>query len=562
MSVGVSVLLFFQHRGTKEKTEENTTEQAMGSVVSLASRAPGASHAMDAALADQADSAAFTVLPHLSRSPYLAAVPAQFVQRVSPVPVQAPRLMLFNDALADELEIDAVRAKTAAGAAVFSGNFVHHSWEPYAHAYSGHQFQQFSELGDGRVATLGALRGVEVQLKGSGRTRYSRGGDGRATLASVLREYVVSEAMHALGIRTTRGLACVDTGDYVARAAGQERGGVLTRTSPGFVRIGTFERLSRPRLLQVGIARRDGTFKPLLAQTSGKGAVHALADFVIAQHYPAHAKKTGAKKYIDFCLDVCTQYGALVAAWMCVGFVHGVMNTDNVLVSSVATIDYGPCAFLDEYDPTRVFSSIDRTGMYSFENQPNAGAWNCTRFLRALKGTAGAGQGSPGKGVDVGDLDEHACSEAFFIAYLDAWDRGMAAKIGITWASVADTDLVRELLRLMARSAADYTLTFRELADTGTLSAPVFRKWMDAWTRRVQQEKVELNDMKQRNPVYVPRNHIVNAAIHAATKRGDCTQLRKLVRCLANPFERCDDFAAFELGPTITERVAQTFCGT
>ena len=518
------------------------------------------SHASNLRSSQNADAAAFAVLPHLVRSRYLSAVPAKCVERVTPVPVPAPRLVLFNDALAEQLEIDAVRAKTTEGAAVFSGNAVHHSWEPYAHAYSGHQFRKFAELGDGRAVVLGTLCGVEVQLKGSGRTRYSRGGDGRATLASVYREYIVSEAMHALGIQTTRSLACVDTGDCVARGGARERGGVLTRTSPGCVRIGTFEHLSQRRSLLEELRDPELVrgFNGGRLQPWDQRAVQdlqALADFVIAENYSVHV---GPTKYRDFCLDVCAQYGALVAAWMCVGFVHGVMNTDNVLVSRVATLDYGPCAFLDEYDPQRVFSSIDRAGLYCFANQPAAGAWNCTRLLRALTRVESDEEAYAGS-VDVGHLTEGECTKAFDDAFLHAWERKMAAKIGIAWASPADTALVRELLRLMESVAADYTLTFRELADTQTLRAPVFQKWVGVWVRRVRGEQV---DMTQHNPVYIPRNHVVNAVIDDAVKRGDCTGLRKLVKCLANPYTRSAEFAKFELGPTTSQRVAKTFCGT
>jgi uncharacterized protein YdiU (UPF0061 family) len=481
-----------------------------------------------------------------------ARLPGRFFARVSPTPVRAPRLILVNASLAARLGLDPglLAGEEAVGA--LAGNRVPETAEPIATAYAGHQFGVFvPQLGDGRAILLGELvdrAGVrrDVQLKGSGRTPYSRGGDGRAALGPVLREYVVSEAMAALGIPTTRALAAVTTGEAVIRETVLP-GAVLTRVASGHVRVGTFQ------------------FFAVRGDVEG---LRLLADYVVARHYPEAA---GSGRPHRALLDAVVRAQAeLIAKWMLVGFVHGVMNTDNMSVAG-ETIDYGPCAFMDAYDPGAVFSAIDRYGRYAYARQPAIGEWNLARLAECLLPL-------------LSDDTEEAIAEAeqALKAYRPLYERaylgGLRQKLGLLTESEGDAELGRDLLAAMGETGADYTLTFRRLSDAasgqgdcagvrGLFANPsAYDEWEPRWRRRLEQEPAgaaaRRAAMLAVNAAYIPRNHRVEAVIRAAVDEGDFAPFRELVTVLSNPFESRPAFARYEDPPADHERVLQTFCGT
>ena len=368
-----------------------------------------------------------------------AALPERFFARIQPTPVAAPRLLKFNHALAEELGLDRGDLDAAALGLLYSGNAVPPDLTPLAMAYAGHQFGHFvPQLGDGRAILLGesidrAGQRRDIQLKGSGRTPYSRGGDGRAALGPVLREYLVSEAMHSLGIPTTRSLAAVATGEPVFREVPLP-GAILTRVASSLVRVGTFQYFA---------ARGD------------IDAVRQLADYVIERHYPQ--AKGDAQPYLALLRAVVRAQASLIARWMHVGFIHGVMNTDNMAVSG-ETIDFGPCAFMDSYDAAAVFSSIDEHGRYAYGNQPHAGAWNLARFAETLLSLIDP---QTDRAVELATEEVAAFSTHFAQAYLDGW----CGKLGLASREDGDSALARDLLDAMQRNQADFTLTFRRLCD-------------------------------------------------------------------------------------------------
>ncbi len=473
-----------------------------------------------------------------------ATLPARFYSPQSPAQVAAPRLIKFNGALAHELNLD-VNGTDAT--AIFSGNVVPEGAYPIAAAYAGHQFGGFSpQLGDGRAILLGDVidtAGVarDIQLKGSGRTAFSRGGDGRAALGPVLREYIISEVMHALGIPTTRALAAVLTGETVYR----ERplpGAVVTRVAASHVRVGTF---------QFFAARGD------------QEAVRILADYVIDRHYPQardQARDAG-RPYLALLEGVVARQARLVAQWMGVGFIHGVMNTDNMAVSG-ETIDYGPCAFMEAYDPAAVFSAIDEGGRYAYGNQPRMAQWNLARLAETLLAL-----------IDPDQARAVALASAAvngFSAQFDAHSlAGMRAKLGLVQAEEEDRALVAGLLRVMGQNGADFTLTFRRLADLadGSGEGPralfadpgAFDAWAEAWRARLDGAAPE---MRLVNPAYIPRNHQVEAVIAAAVEREDFAPFEALLEVLARPFEAQPGREAYEAPAREEERVLRTFCGT
>jgi uncharacterized protein YdiU (UPF0061 family) len=480
-------------------------------------------------------------------------LPAHFYARVDPTRVAAPRLIAFNTALAAELALDVQELDEETVAAVFSGNRVVPGSTPIAMAYAGHQFGQFvPQLGDGRAILLGEVRdraGVrrEIQLKGSGRTPYSRSGDGRAALGPVLREYLVSEAMHALGIPATRALAAVVTGEAVFREQGALPGAILTRVAASHVRVGTFQYFA---------ARGDTV------------AIKQLADYVLERLYPDAA--TAERPYIELLRAVVRAQARLIAAWMNVGFIHGVMNTDNMAVSG-ETIDFGPCAFMDGYDAAQVFSSIDRRGRYAYANQPAAAQWNLARFAETLL---------PLIDSQVDSAVEQATAVlAEFTPRFDAhWLAGMRSKLGLCTAEDGDAALIRALLDAMQREHADFTLTFRGLCDAADSAADAaveslfvqepaaFRQWALAWRARLAREAQPGNSpaarMRLANPAVIPRNHRIEAVIVAAVERGDTAPFAAMLRVLARPYEDQPEAAEFALPPRPEERVLQTFCGT
>jgi serine/tyrosine/threonine adenylyltransferase len=481
-----------------------------------------------------------------------ARLPDRFYARVNPTPVAAPRLIRANAALAECLGLDPAALAGTEAAEIFAGNTIPAGAEPIALAYAGHQFGNFvPQLGDGRAILLGEVVGRDgrrrdIQLKGSGRTLFSRGGDGRAALGPVLREYVVSEAMAALGVPTTRALAAVTTGEAVFRETPLP-GAVLTRVAASHIRVGTFQYFA---------ARRD---------TDG---VKQLADYAIARCYPNAAE--AAHPYRRFLDSVITRQAELVAQWLMLGFIHGVMNTDNCSVAG-ETIDYGPCAFMDAYDPATVFSSIDSTGRYAYANQPRIAHWNLARLAETLLPL-------------LGDSDESALASAqdalaaFGPQFDAAFFGGLRRKVGLLTEQAGDGDLLQDLLRRMAQNGADFTLTFRSLCDavvTAEDDAAVralfadggsYDQWAIRWRQRLAAESADVAAcrvaMRAVNPAFIPRNHLVEALIDAAVQREDFGPFAEMLTVLSRPYDDQPGFESYALPPEPSERVYQTFCGT
>ncbi|GAA0771634.1 YdiU family protein [Roseibium denhamense] len=464
--------------------------------------------------------------------------------------VPQPELALFNQDLAASLGLNGAELETEAGARIFAGVDSPEGAAPLAQVYAGHQFGGFSpQLGDGRALLIGEIVDPEgqrrdIQLKGSGRTPFSRGGDGKAVLGPVLREYVIGEAMHALGIPTTRALAAVTTGERVYRE-GPKPGAVLARVAASHLRIGTFQYF----------AARQETDK-----------VRQLADYAIHRHDPDLVSADG--KYLKFFSRVIERQAALVANWVLVGFVHGVMNTDNTTISG-ETIDYGPCAFLDAYDPAAVFSSIDHGGRYAFGRQPVILQWNLARLAEAILAL-----------INPDDLDkavEQVTEELnrFPDLYRAQWLNGMRQKLGLKSEDAADQKLAEDLLALMADSGADYTLVFRTLADAATgnsqgLKAQIsdlaaIEEWLARWTDRLSLEEagpdVIATQMNAVNPLYIPRNHLVEYALEQA-EAGDLAPVRKLLEAVTAPYEARDGFEDFTQPAPENFGPYTTYCGT
>jgi serine/tyrosine/threonine adenylyltransferase len=480
-------------------------------------------------------------------------LPPTLYTRGDPVPVAAPRLIKFNEPLATELRLEVNPGNPEQLARIFSGNEKLPGSQPIALAYAGHQFGSFvPRLGDGRAVLLGEVRdhrGVlkDLQLKGAGRTTYSRGGDGRAALGPVLREYLVSEAMTAMGIPSTRSLAAVWTGERVRRGPSSLPGAILTRVASSHVRVGTFE---------------------YLAAQGDTETLRRLADYIIDRHYPdARMADAPYRRLLDLVVD---RQATLIAQWMKVGFIHGVMNTDN---SSVVgeTIDYGPCAFLDDYDPHTVFSSIDEKGRYSFSNQPAIAQWNLARFAETLLPLFGVEQ-SRAIALATESIN------AFTAKFQQEWLKAMRSKLGLHQAQPEDADLINALLSVMHRTQADYTVTFRSLsghleADRSGLGAEEprqdhadFRTWLRRWAQRGAQESespaVRAETMRRANPKYIPRNHRIEEVIAAATTAEDFAPFEALLDVIARPFDEQPDATAYAVPPRPDQRVLETFCGT
>jgi uncharacterized protein YdiU (UPF0061 family) len=480
-----------------------------------------------------------------------SALPSRFYARVAPVPVKDPRLVVFNSRLAEELGFDPAVLQHE-GAAWFSGNQTPDDADPIALAYAGHQFGGFvPQLGDGRAVLLGERVGRDgvrrdVQLKGSGRTPFSRNGDGRAALGPMLREYLISEAMHALGVPTTRSLAVVTTGEQVVR---QDLlpGAVLTRVAASHIRVGTFEYFA---------ARND------------RDAVGQLLDYVITRH---ERQARGADVPALAVLEAVTQrQAALIADWMSVGFIHGVMNTDNMAISG-ETIDYGPCAFMDNYDTNTVFSSIDHAGRYAYGNQPVIAQWNLARFAETLLPLIDS---DTGKAVELAT----AAVKVFLPAFDSQLLARMRRKIGLASEQEDDVELVSALFATMQSAGADFTLMFRRLArcadepaNDGSLLelfAPSsgIEKWLRGWRERLasdpQNAAERAANMRRVNPAFIPRNHRVEAALEAASTHGDFGPFQRLLTILEHPHDDQPGCGEFEQPPTPGDRVFRTFCGT
>jgi uncharacterized protein YdiU (UPF0061 family) len=480
-----------------------------------------------------------------------ARLPDRFFERLGPTPVAAPRLIKLNEKLALELRLDPAALAAPSGVEVLAGNRVPDTSEPLAMAYAGHQFGTFvPQLGDGRAILLGEVIGRDgirrdIQLKGSGPTPFSRRGDGRAALGPVLREYIVSEAMAALNVPTTRSLAAVLSGETVRRET-LLPGAVLTRVASSHVRVGTF---------QFFAARGD------------LDAIRSLADHVIARHYPQASD--AANPYRALLDLVIARQAELIAKWMLVGFIHGVMNTDNMSIAG-ETIDYGPCAFMDAYNPATVYSSIDETGRYAFANQPRIAQWNLARLAETLLPLLADDQ-------DAAITHAQAAIDGFGAAFEQAYVSGLRRKIGLFQSQADDSALIQDLLERMAQNAADFTLTFRGLSDAavnadadGAVRAlfkdpAAFDEWAVKWRARVLEEggdpNARRNAMRAVNPRFIPRNHLVEEAI-AAAFRGDFTPFETLVAVLSAPFDDQPGFERYADPPRPEEVVHQTFCGT
>ena len=478
-----------------------------------------------------------------------ARLPERFYARTLPTAVRGPKLVKINEPLAALLGLDAAELASDAGVAVLSGNALAEGADPIALAYAGHQFGSFvRQLGDGRAILLGEVVGKDgkrrdIQLKGSGPTPFSRRGDGRAALGPVLREYIVSEAMAAMGIPTTRALAAVVTGEPVYRERPQP-GAVLTRVAASHIRVGTFE---------------------YFAATGDKGAIATLTRHALERHYPQALSAPNAA--LALLEHVTVAQASLVAQWLGVGFVHGVMNTDNTSISG-ETIDYGPCAFLDEYHPQKTFSSIDVGGRYAFMNQPLIAQWNLARLAEALL---------PLVSEDEDEAARLATDRltAFGARFNAAFRAVMRGKLGLQTEAPGDLELVMDLLSRLATSEVDYTLFFRRLCDVATRPDAVaslfddpgaFREWAERWRKRLAAEgntpEARAEAMRRANPAFIPRNHRIEEAIAAATDKGDFAPFETLVRVLARPFDDQPDAAHLAEPPAQGERVRQTFCGT
>ncbi|MDR2188415.1 MAG: YdiU family protein [Azonexus sp.] len=470
-----------------------------------------------------------------------AALPGALYVRQNPARRALPSLVVFNAALARRLGLDGEALQNGEAARVFSGNAVPAGAAPLAQAYAGHQFGGFTMLGDGRALLLGeqiAPDGArfDVQLKGAGRTPFSRRGDGNAALGPMLREYLVSEAMHALGIPTTRSLAVVATGEPVYRESALP-GAVLTRVAASHIRVGSFE-----------YARGIGELPTL----------KALADYAIRRHHPALSG--AANPYLGLLHAVIERQAGLVARWMLVGFIHGVMNTDNVSISG-ETIDYGPCAFMDAYHPDTVFSSIDDQGRYAYGNQPAIGQWNLARFAESLLPLIAA---EPETALKLAA----AAIRRFPAVYEAAWLNGMRRKLGLLDARADDAALAADLLAAMQAHGLDFTNTFRALTERQTIdhAAPDIQTWLTRWQARLDNQPAPRGEalaaMRQANPVIIPRNHQVEAALEAAVNDGDLAPFLCLHAALARPYDDTRENTPYRAPPLPSERVYQTFCGT
>ena len=456
-----------------------------------------------------------------------AKLPNIFFTRQHPAAVATPQLVEFNHKLANELGIPCEPE-------VFAGNCIPCGAEPISQAYAGHQFGHFNMLGDGRAVLIGEHispcgKRFDIQLKGSGRTPYSRGGDGRAALGPMLREYIISEAMHSLGIPTTRSLAVIETGEPVIRER-KLPGAILTRIAASHIRVGTFE---------------------YAAHFSTIDDLRTLADYTIIRHFPLI--ESADNKYIELLKEVVKRQAALIAKWQLVGFVHGVMNTDNMAISG-ETIDYGPCAFMDAYNPDTVFSSIDTHGRYAYKNQPKMAMWNLARFAETLLPLL---HEDKNKAVKLAQTEV----ENFKPIYENYWLDGMRTKLGLAEKRAEDELLIADLLQKMEASSADYTNTFRSLT-VGEIDKR-FVNWHKRWQARVSgQDKTETAEhMKRNNPCVIPRNYFVEEAL-AAAENGDLKPMERLLGALGNPYAYTPEQDKYTQPPTQTSCNYKTFCGT
>lgn len=477
-------------------------------------------------------------------------LPQDFFERINPVPVKDPQLIIFNNDLGRSLGIDQkINKKELAN--IFSGNEILKGSSPIALAYAGHQFGNFvNQLGDGRAVLLGEVstpnqERFDMQLKGSGQTRFSRQGDGRSPLGPVIREYVVSEAMNALGIPSTRSLAAVTTGEKVFREVILP-GGILTRIAKSHIRVGTFE---------------------YFATQKNTENLKTLADYTIKRHFLS--LKDVANPYLSLLEIVSERQIELISKWMGVGFIHGVMNTDNTSIVG-ETIDYGPCAFMDEYNPSTVFSSIDAHGRYAFGNQPLIAQWNMACFANSLLGLIDKDtEKATSKAQKVINNFPNKMSEAVMSV--------MCKKIGLDSTKTNSQEALTKLLRIMLDNKSDYTLTFRYLSEIikgkrdssfkqQFLEHNQISNWLKEWKELIKDQDLAKKEivlsMESSNPVFIPRNHLVERAIEAAVENNDFSEMKTLLTILSNPYEEQSKYGEYMKPPKPLEVVHQTFCGT
>ncbi len=470
-------------------------------------------------------------------------LPSQMYSRQIPTPVSSPELIKVNHELCAYLNIDALWLESDEGVAVLAGNKVPVGADPIAAVYAGHQFGHWNpQLGDGRAVLLGEVlardkQRFDVQLKGSGPTPYSRGGDGRAPLGPVLREYIVCEAMAALGVSTSRALAAVTTGETVYREEALP-GAVLTRVAKSHIRIGTFQ---------------------FFASRGDSEALNALCNHVIDRHFPDI--RTSENPPLALLNAVGSAQAKLIASWQLLGFIHGVMNTDNVLLSG-ETIDYGPCAFMDAYDPGKVFSSIDQGGRYAYSNQPPIGHWNLACLAQALLPLISSDQ------AEAVEMAQQAVN-AFPAQYDQAFQQGMCKKLGLADSQPEDAALSADLFDTMQKQQSDFTHTFYHLTKLARAEeSPLddaFSSWVQRWQarRKLNTGKCDsLALMESANPVYIPRNHLIEAAIKAAVVDGNFKPFHKLATVLSNPWQERDDLNEYWVAPETDQLIQNTFCGT
>tara|TARA_B100001559_G_scaffold320997_1_gene335423 strand:- start:3227 stop:4690 length:1464 start_codon:yes stop_codon:yes gene_type:complete len=471
-------------------------------------------------------------------------LPESMVSKLSPTPVKAPEVVLFNNALSKNLGLNFSNVNKKELASLFSGNQLPNGSETIAQAYAGHQFGHFTILGDGRALIIGEhitqdKKRFDLQFKGSGKTPYSRNADGRAALGPMLREYIISEAMHSLKIPTTRSLAVVKTGENIIRETNLQ-GAILTRVASSHIRVGTFQ--------YALISKNEDNLKILL-------------DYTIERHYP-YIKKSKSPS-VELLKIVVEKQISLITQWMRVGFIHGVMNTDNMTVSG-ETIDYGPCAFMNTYDPNTVFSSIDLHGRYAYFNQPVIAKWNLERFAESL--------------VPLIDKDRKIAVEIatnlmsdFPEKYKNSWLEMMKKKLGIIDKDPNDEKLIIQLLSWMHLKKADYTNTFCYLMnqlyiEDKTYKDSQFISWKKKWEKRREARNNTLDNsikiMKDSNPLVIPRNHKVEEALKAATEYNDMSKVNKLIEMFENPHKRVSDLSIYQAAPPDTNERYQTYCGT
>ncbi|MEA3586876.1 YdiU family protein [Pseudidiomarina sp. 1APP75-27a] len=472
---------------------------------------------------------------------------------VEPTPVMDPQWIAFNDELAEQLAIPAAQRASDDGLQIFSGNQVPDWAQPHALAYAGHQFANYvPQLGDGRAVLLTEVIGndgrrYDIQLKGSGRTPYSRGGDGRSPIGPVLREYLLSEAMHRLGVPTTRALAAVATGELVQREEALP-GAILTRVAASHLRVGTAQYV-------LAFKERD--------------LLKKFADYVIDRHYPHCAN--AEDPYLALLEAVIDRQAQLIAQWMSLGFIHGVMNTDNMTLSG-ETIDYGPCAFMEAYDPATVFSFIDRRGRYAYQNQPGIGVWNLARFAETLLPLikVGADDTDDAKGAIK---QATAAIEQFQQIYEGYYWQRMTAKIGLPGADADAKVLTQDYLELMQQQQVDFTLAFRLLGDSDPKrladlfeNSQAWQDWHQRWQQAITAEDASMSSAQTKlnriNPAYIPRNHLVEAAIEEAVQEGSLALFNQLNEVLRTPFVEQDNAGDFFQPATPEQAVPRTFCGT